>query len=107
MVSAGRGSGAEEKEAAQPAAARESEANWAVGSDEELLMEEEEEEAAAGGESAAARLGGWFDDGQNASRRERTRAIRREEKEGKNPEKVGDRGGGGPDWTKIANGYHA
>ena len=106
MVSAGRGSGAEEKEAAQPAAARESEANWAVGSDDELLMEEEEEEA-AGGESAAARLGGWFDDGQNASRRERTRAIRREEKEGKNPEKVGDRGGGGPDWTKIANGYHA
>lgn len=37
---------------------------------------------------AAGRLGGWFDDGQNTSRRERTRAIRKEEKEGKSPEKV-------------------
>lgn len=61
------------------------EASWAVGGDEE------EEEG--GGENAATRLGGWFDDGQNASRRERTRAIRREEKEGKSAEKVG---GGGP-----------
>ncbi|CAM9541464.1 unnamed protein product [Scytosiphon promiscuus] len=40
------------------------------------------------GSGAAGRLGGWFDDGQNASRRERTRAIRKEEKEGKSPEKV-------------------
>lgn len=84
VVSAGRGPGTEEKEAAQ------TEANWAVGGDAELLMAEEEEEEEAGGESAAARLGGWFDDGQNTSRRVRTRAIRREEKEGKDPEKVGE-----------------
>lgn len=50
---------------------------------EMVMMEEEEEEMSTG-----ARLGGWFDDGQHVSRRERTRAIRREEKEGKNAEKV-------------------
>lgn len=48
--------------------------------DEMMMMMDED--------SAGARLGGWFNDGQNASRRERTRAIRKEEKEGKSAEKV-------------------
>lgn len=50
--------------------------------------EEEEEMMMMDGDSAGARLGGWFNDGQNTSRRERTRAIRKEEKEGKSAEKV-------------------
>ncbi|CAM9845730.1 unnamed protein product [Ectocarpus sp. 13 AM-2016] len=50
--------------------------------------EEEEEMMMMDEDSAGARLGGWFNDGQNASRRERTRAIRKEEKEGKSAEKV-------------------
>ncbi len=51
-----------------------------------LLVEEGEEERL--GVGAGARLGGWFDDGKNASRRELMRAIRREEKGGKSAEKV-------------------
>ncbi|CBN77943.1 YihA5, YihA/EngB-like GTPase [Ectocarpus siliculosus] len=50
--------------------------------------EEEEEMMMMDEDSSGARLGGWFNDGQNASRRERTRAIRKEEKEGKSAEKV-------------------
>lgn len=72
------------EEAAATAAAAKQVDTSATGDDDMMLMEEEER---LGG-GAGARLGGWFDDGKNASRRERMRAIRREEKGGKSPEKV-------------------
>lgn len=99
--SAPGGAGAGERAADAVAVRDETEVGWAVGGDEELLTaEQEEDEGEAGGEGAAGRLGGWFDDGQNASRRERTRAIRKEEKEGKSAEKVR----GGRSWVKL-DGY--
>lgn len=80
--SSSRPSTGTEEEAAT--AMHETDGRYQDGSEEE----EEEEMMMMDEDSAGARLGGWFNDGQNASRRERTRAIRKEEKEGKSAEKV-------------------
>lgn len=74
--------GTEEEEAAT--AMHETDGRYQDGGEEE----EEEMMMMMDEDSVGARLGGWFNDGQNASRRERTRAIRKEEKEGKSAEKV-------------------